>query len=503
MYNGFLGGIGQGLQAFTSAYQTALNYQLEKSKAAALTDYQQKMADAASLNAATGVQHEQDEAKYTQALGSAAGQNAQTERAKARTEAMNLAPGSPDFMKAYFPDLMDKSTLDAMDAEKASQDQPPAQATPIDQETKGPISSPSVPPQGLINALPMTGRGSIGPQPSPDMIAASQARAAQLPLVGPPAPAGLNSQMGPQGPSPQVSSARLPSQRPGMLPTWTPSYLRAAYIDAQKRAGEMTAESQAKGENIVYGVNPNNPAQIQMVSQGKKTGDALLSQQTKLAELNNANSGNRSAQETGQKEFNANPSVAAARQSKVYMDQMLQSYNDPSPQAQASLFLNALRIKFPTAPDVGSLEELSKSESAPVQMRNAASKYINGTMDQQQVNDLVRDGISTYQANMKGFRSAQKDYQDKLVNQYGQSAQQASRMAHDSGIDETDSNVIALKSKLGPYKKPSEQGGLLSPVYGLINKVIGNAPVTSSASSQMSIQEQAQAEMARRKAAKK
>jgi len=40
------GGIGQGLQSFASAYQTALNYQLEKAKAQNLTDYQQMMAQA-------------------------------------------------------------------------------------------------------------------------------------------------------------------------------------------------------------------------------------------------------------------------------------------------------------------------------------------------------------------------------------------------------------------------------------------------------------------------
>lgn len=445
MYNGTIGGIGQGLQSFVSAYQTALNYQLEKAKAASLTDYQQKMADAADQNAQT------------------AKTNALSEQAQARGKLLEL--GGSSALDYYGKDIL-PSNSSPVDMSGVSN-------SPLSQESgaNAPQTAPQAPPAPPTPA-----------QANPGLLKANNPG-----FVGPPMANGLITNPANMGPQ------QLPSQSPpqGLVAPTSPAqqaqggppqimapWQRQALMAAQKEASDKTAESAAAGTNVTYGVDPQNPTTIKMISQGQLSGDAALSAKQKQAQIGTETLGARSPLQNAQNNFNENDSVKAAKQSKVYMDQMLQNLKDPSPQGQASLFLNALRIKFPSAPDVGSLDELSKSESAPVQMRNMASKYINGTMDPQQINDLVRDGIATFESNAGGYKSAQNDFIQKSTDQYGLSPQQAKLITQNSGIDQTLQNALAVKKQIGSYKTPQQQGGLLSPVYGLVNKVLGNTSGT-------------------------
>ncbi len=273
------------------------------------------------------------------------------------------------------------------------------------------------------------------------------------------------------------ANPQQPQQGAGGLPPPVQPYaMKMAQFQKQlamkQQADEANLKAMQSNSPQRFSYDPSAD-KITQTAQGMSPKDA--------AELNNLTSGNRSSQETGQKEFNANPSVTAARQSKVYMDQMVQSSKDPSPQGQASMFLNALRIKFPTAPDVGSLNELAKSESAPVQMRNIASKYLNGTMDPQMIQDLLRDGISTFESNAGGFREAQSDYQNKLVKQYGQTPDAAKMITHDSGIDATSNAVAAMKKQMGPYTGPADNGGATGWVANKISGLLGGVAKPSMA----------------------
>lgn len=167
--------------------------------------------------------------------------------------------------------------------------------------------------------------------------------------------------------------------------------------------------------------------------------------------------GSRSPNVTATDQYSNEPSVKIARGSQVAMGQMVDNFNHPTPQGDASLMLNAYKIKFPNAPDVNSLDELSKSQSVPDQWKQAISHRVNGLFDENTRNNLMRDGISTFRANVGGLRDTQQKYQD-----WARSVGIPAPNTNESAIDKLEAKTSALQDKLGPYVPPAQRtGGLL------------------------------------------
>lgn len=197
---------------------------------------------------------------------------------------------------------------------------------------------------------------------------------------------------------------------------------------------------------------------------------------TAPAKLNSELYGSRSpnAELSSQYDKQAQP----VRSSQVAMQQMLDNYNHPTPQGDASLILNAYKIKFPGAPDVNSLDELSKSQSAPDKFKNAAAAALAGGVDQPTRDNLMRDGISTYRANVNSLQGVQQRYQAraKAQNVTDQT------LTYEPAINKTFSDAMDLQKGLGPYVPPSDRGGFMAGLSKMASNVLGTgSPSTANA----------------------
>lgn len=186
------------------------------------------------------------------------------------------------------------------------------------------------------------------------------------------------------------------------------------------------------------------------------------------AEIKNAEFGGRSPVTTLTDQYANEPAVKIARQSQVAMNQMHDNYKNPTPQGDASLILNAFKIKFPNAPDVNSLEELSKSQAAPDQFKQWASKAIAGGLDQPTRDNLMRDGISTFRANIDAIPDTQKKYKDYAAKN-GITAPNLDEPA----ISKTWNKVSDLQNNIGPYVPPAQRGGISGAIAGALSKITG------------------------------
>lgn len=162
--------------------------------------------------------------------------------------------------------------------------------------------------------------------------------------------------------------------------------------------------------------------------------------------------------------------VAPIRASQLAMQQMYDNYNHPSPQGDASLILNAFKIKFPTAPDVNSLEELSKSQSATDQWKQWAAHATAGGLDQGTRDNLMRDAASTFRANVDSLQGIKQRY---LARAKQQNVNDPTLTA-EPAIDKTYKDVMDLQKNIGPYVPPAERGGLMSSVTGFASKLLGS-----------------------------
>lgn len=198
---------------------------------------------------------------------------------------------------------------------------------------------------------------------------------------------------------------------------------------------------------------------------------------TAPAKLNADLYGSRSpnAELTSQYDKQAQP----IRQSQVAMQQMLDNYKNTTPQGDASLILNAYKIKFPDKPDVASLEELSKSQSAPDTWRNMAAKATAGGVDQATRDNLLRDGISTFRANVQSLSGVQQKYQSR---QKVQNVNDPS-LTSEPAINQTYGAALGLQQQLGPYVPPS--GRMMSSLQQLGNKITGMGTASASASTSL------------------
>lgn len=157
------------------------------------------------------------------------------------------------------------------------------------------------------------------------------------------------------------------------------------------------------------------------------------------------------------------------RNSQMAMGQMIDNYKNPSPQGDASLILNAYKIKFPNAPDVNSLKELSESQAAPDAFKNAANKVISGGLDQPTRDNIMRDGVSTFRANVNSLQGIQQRYQARAAQQNVNDP----TLTQEPSIDQTYADAMAIQKKIGPAVPPSQRGGVTGALSNIASKVLG------------------------------
>lgn len=218
----------------------------------------------------------------------------------------------------------------------------------------------------------------------------------------------------------------------------------------------------------------------QTLATGQKMKDSLDNQKTSAdisktysdigqapAKLNSELYGSRSpnAELTSQYDKQAQP----VRNSQMAMQQMLDNYKNPSPQGDKSLILNAFRIKFPNAPDVNSLEELTKAQSVPDSWKATATHALEGGLDQATRDNLMRDGVSTFRANVDSLKGIQQRYQGRAQQQNVNDPTITSEPA----IDKTFDTAMNLQKQIGPYVPPADRGGFMAGVNKFASKLIG------------------------------
>lgn len=161
--------------------------------------------------------------------------------------------------------------------------------------------------------------------------------------------------------------------------------------------------------------------------------------------------------------------AAPLKGSQPPMKQMMDNYAHPSPQGDASLVLNAFKIKFPNAPDVNSLEELTKSQAAPDQWKQMANHAISGGLDKGTRDNLMRDGISTFRANYDSLN----DVKDRYSARAQQQNVNDKSLTYEPAMDRTYKQAMALQDKIGPYVPPSERGGVSGALASVASKLAG------------------------------
>lgn len=169
--------------------------------------------------------------------------------------------------------------------------------------------------------------------------------------------------------------------------------------------------------------------------------------------------------------------VAPIKSSQVPMKQMMDNYSHPSPQGDASLVLNAFKIKFPTAPDVNSLEELSKSQATPDQWKQMAARALQGGLDQGTRDNLLRDAASTFRANYDSYQ----DIADRYKARAKQQNVNDPTLTYEPALDKTYKQAMDMQDKIGPYVPPSQRGGIGGAISGLASRAMGVANPQSAA----------------------
>jgi hypothetical protein len=173
--------------------------------------------------------------------------------------------------------------------------------------------------------------------------------------------------------------------------------------------------------------------------------------------------------------------AAPLKSSQMPMKQMMDNYAHPSPQGDASLVLNAFKIKFPTAPDVNSLEELAKSQATPDQWKQMANHAISGGLDQGTRDNLMRDGISTFRANYDSLN----DVKDRYTARAQQQNVNDKSLTYEPAMDRTYKQAMALQDKVGPYVPPSDRGGFSGTMAQIAQKITGTGGPQAASAAQV------------------
>jgi hypothetical protein len=115
-------------------------------------------------------------------------------------------------------------------------------------------------------------------------------------------------------------------------------------------------------------------------------------------------------------------------------------------------------------------------------MKNWVSEKLAGVKDQNTRDDLMRDAFGTFEGNVEGLRGIQSKYLQKAKNQ---GVPGANDIIAEPAIENTLSQVQALKKQIGPYVPPTERPGIMGSLTGLASKLMGTGGVqTANASTQ-------------------
>lgn len=169
--------------------------------------------------------------------------------------------------------------------------------------------------------------------------------------------------------------------------------------------------------------------------------------------------------------------VKPIRGSQGAMAQMMDNYKNPSPQGDASLVLNAFKIKFPNAPDVNSLEELTKSQSVPDTWRAKAAHAMQGGLDQPTRDNLMRDAVSTFRANYDTYQGIKDRYQARQKQQNVNDP----TLTYEPALDKTYGQAMDIQKQIGPYVPPAERSGVIAGISRLAGNVMGTGPAAANA----------------------
>ena len=288
------GGIGEGLKSFATAYQTALNYQLQKQQAADLAAYQSQMADVAARNATST------------AVGAGA-------------EAIKSG-GSP-----YAGPQLEKLGLNPIEY-PPTDEQPPQTSNDASQQ-----QAPLAPQPGALEQGP----GFMGP-PRPPGLMPPQAQ------IQGPNQAPTNGILGPN-----VGPGRGGFQGGGWPPKgMIPSEAQNA-MAAQLRNEAMTKNTNEGMSGEHYTPDFNTMTLVR--SEVPLSQSGALERSTKEQQLKNDTANQRSANNVPMTQYNDNESTKDARASAVPMNQVIQllSGKNPTDAQKQAAFMAATRVLDP------------------------------------------------------------------------------------------------------------------------------------------------------------
>lgn len=253
---------------------------------------------------------------------------------------------------------------------------------------------------------------------------------------------------------------------PGVLKQLTDQGVDISKMPGQYDAGHFRQTFETMKQHKPVLENFLTQAKIQEAMSNVATGPAKRN-----AELYGSRSPN--AELTSQYDKQAAP----IRSSQNAMQQMLDNYHHPSPQGDASLVLNAFKIKFPTAPDVNSLKELGESQSTIDKWKNAFYHASAGGLDKATRDNLMRDGVSTFRANVESLRGVQQRYNERAKFQNVNDP----TMTAEPAIENTHAAAMDLQNKIGPYVPPTEREGWMGNVGKFVSKITGGGEQSATA----------------------
>lgn len=438
MYNGFLGGIGQGLSSFSSAYMTALNYQLEKAKAQALTDYQNKQAAAADQTATAASAN-----AYTDMLNKLGGPAAFPNAKKLRMQVPS------DVQNQDLDDMLDK--MKAPDQDQANGPDPgpalpsqtanaagllstavnPGQPTPL---SPGPGAPIPLPP-GMVGPPAPGARGMVGPPapPQPTQAARSPFEQGQgfigphLPITGQPA---SSAQMPPILPSlakspglmaiPPKPNPFAPAQglygifQPGQYPSEQTRQMALGNL-------KTVADKNLEGKGQVYGLN-RQTLQPELISPsgGPLTPQAALELQKGGLESQNLQYGQRSTNQEAMNDFNQNPATIAAKKSAGPMNEMLKVLKEknPYPTEIQNMLRNSLAVQFGTTDDKA-LNDIMSSQPVVDQLNSLIEQAKSGTPVKEIINGIAKTALNSHISKTQDMMIEQKKAMATLAAHQG------------------------------------------------------------------------------------
>lgn len=166
---------------------------------------------------------------------------------------------------------------------------------------------------------------------------------------------------------------------------------------------------------------------------------------------------------------NYNDQVKPLRQSQIFMNRFLENYMNPTPAGDASLVLDAFKMKYPNAPDVNSLHEIATSQSIPDRWRQWAAHALEGGIGEEGRRNIMKDVGPAYLANMETLQAIQ--HQTRMRQQY--QGVNDPTVTFEPAMDITAQKVRGILEDIGPYVPPTQRGGVTGAVTNFLGKMAG------------------------------